>query len=80
MKTLIAACAVTAAAVSLAGPALANPVPPAPTVVVSHDNGLRVGASWNGQPVVGVTSDERGVCAGISLQMGHCVPVQLQGP
>lgn len=57
--------------------------PPTPTVTVTHNNGgVQVGASnANGQPIAGVTYDDRGVCAGISLQTTHCVPpVQVVGP
>jgi predicted GNAT superfamily acetyltransferase len=77
-KLLVGAALVASGAVG--GSAFA--APPVPTVTVSHNNGgLQVGASnANGSPIVGATYDERGVCAGISLQTTHCVPVQIVGP
>jgi hypothetical protein len=78
--TYLAVAAALGGAIALAGPSSANPIPPAPTVVVSTDNGVRVGATWNDSPIVGVRTGEDGVCFGVSLQTTHCVPVQLQKP
>lgn len=46
-----------------------------PVTITHNDGGTQVNTGLPGQPLVGVSSDSRGICYGFSYQMGHCVPV-----
>jgi alpha-D-ribose 1-methylphosphonate 5-phosphate C-P lyase len=72
-KILVAVSALVAVA-GIAGPASAKPLP---VTVTTNNGGVQVGVSVNGQPASGVSADNDGICAGISLQVEHCIPVTV---
>lgn len=62
---------------AVGGIASATATPPAgsPVTITHNDGGTQVNTGIGGQPLVGVSSDSRGICYGFSYQVGHCVPV-----
>lgn len=69
--------ALAGAAVAALG-AIASAAPP-PVVTVTHnDGGTQVGTGLNGQPLLGVSSDSRGLCVGFSYEQGSCVPTSIK--
>ena len=77
-KTLLAVSALVVIG-GIAGPAAAQPNLPKPEVSVTTDNGgVQVGTGITGQPLLGVSADDNGICAGFSYQMGHCVPSTIK--
>jgi hypothetical protein len=78
LTTALLVAATLGAPVALAAPASAAVAPPTNAVTVTTNNGgVQVGAGQPGQPIIGVSADNGGVCFGISLQVGHCLPVTI---
>jgi hypothetical protein len=68
--------AAAVAAVSAAGVVSASASTTELPVTVTRDNGgVQVRSGVPGQPLVGASADDDGVCVGFSLQMPACVPV-----
>lgn len=67
-----------ASALAVVGSAGAASASTLPIVTVTHnDGGTQVGTGLPGQPLVGVSVDNGGVCVGFSYETGSCLPVQF---
>jgi hypothetical protein len=78
LTTALLVAATLGVPLALAAPASAAVAPPTNLVTVTTNNGgVQVGVSQPGEPIAGVSADNGGVCFGVSLQVGHCLPVTI---